>query len=343
MFSFGQVQTEDKKEWAKFYGNPLTGFSVALTDYGNPDILGYSASLMPYISFHTKNIFQKPTWYFHLGLGAAYYTKFFDSETNPTNKSVGGRFSWSFHAGIYRDIFRRKNSTWQLGIAWLHGSNDHTSLPNFGINSFNLSLRTLIFKNGLRPPNKTELVTDQIKPRKSYSLFFRVGYGLHELGGPSGPVDGPTYPILGLYTGVGKTIKRFIRIRAGIGYRYYESYYDYITNNQLSEFIDQPRWNSSNIYISAGAEMLMGHFTLDVELGTNLYKPFFKTFFDTFEDKSDFDRTLKSLLLQRLGLYYYLWDTTQNPSFNLGIGCHINANNGQADFTGFSLMTVSSF
>ena len=108
----------------------------------------------------------------------------------------------------------------------------------------------------------------------------------------------------------------------------------------MEDFIDQPKWNASNIYLAVGAEFLMGHVTLDIELGTNLYKPFFGTFFDIFEEKSDFDKKLKSLILQRMGLYYYVWDTAKHPPFNLGIGCHINANNGQADFTGLSLVVV---
>ena len=143
--SFGQYNSADSKAWAKFYWEPFTGISASITDFGNHDVFGYGVSLLPYISLHTRRL-DRPAWHVRFGMGATYYSRFFDSENNPTNKSVGGRFSWGFQWGFYRDLIVREKMRIQIGGSWLHGSNGHTRLPNFGINTLSFGVKAQFYR-----------------------------------------------------------------------------------------------------------------------------------------------------------------------------------------------------
>jgi Lipid A 3-O-deacylase (PagL) len=336
LFSFGKLHTPDKKAWADFYRRPFTGLNVFVTDFGNPDVFGYGVSVLPFITVHSRRL-DKPAWHFSVGLGLAWYSKHFDPISNPRNKSVGSAFSWAYQLGIYRDILVRERLRLQLGGGWLHGSNGHVQLPNFGINVFNAGIKSQFYLQNMdwkspAPSLKTE-------NHRTLFLMTRLGIGVHEFGGPARH-GGPKKNVYEGNIALGMMIKPFIRLRTSLGYRYYEHFNDYIIDQQLSEYLSQPKLNASNIYASIGAEFLLGHFAIDAEWGVNIYKPFFGTFYDTFEDRGQRDKILKSLFLQHVGLIYYVWDTTQAHPFNLGFGVHINANFGQADFTGASLFYV---
>ena len=83
----------------------------------------------------------------------------------------------------------------------------------------------------------------------------------------------------------------------------------------------------------------MGHFSIDVELGANVYKPFYKQYEkdfpagNRFNGYEKFKRNFKRTISTRLGLNLYLFNTNKLPKHNFFIGPHIKANFGQADFT----------
>ncbi len=101
----------------------------------------------------------------------------------------------------------------------------------------------------------------------------------------------------------------------------------------MTSLNDNPNWNASNISFFLGNEFLMGHASIDAELGINLHKPFYKTF----NPKGDVALTLQKLLLTRIGMNLYLINTHKMPKHNLFIGTHIKANNVKADYTEFTL------
>ena len=336
-FNFGNYNNSPKNPWASFYKRPFTGTSIAISDFGNRSVFGYGISILPYVIFHTPKL-DRPAWHFKFGLGASFYTKTFDQNTNPENESVSSPYTWAFKLFIYRDVLVRPRMRLKIGTGWLHGSNGHTELPNFGINSAMLSIAAQFYKQpvdwGFASAKNEELT---ITKKKEYFFLFRTGLGVHELGGPSGPVGGPKKFIHVYSASAGKIVKDFIKLRVGLVYRYYDHFHDFIVENALSEFNDQPTWNASNINLFFGSEFLMGHFSLDAELGFNLFKPFYQEQYRRFEKQSDVERILKTILSQRLGLNYYFINTNKKPIHNFNIGFHINANFGQADFTELSL------
>ena len=51
VLSFGKYQDQNLDEWAYRLKHPRTGISFAITDYGNPEYIGYSASVIPFMEF----------------------------------------------------------------------------------------------------------------------------------------------------------------------------------------------------------------------------------------------------------------------------------------------------
>ena len=155
----------------------------------------------------------------------------------------------------------------------------------------------------------------------------------------------------------GKVINSTFRLGVGLFYRVYEHYYDYIKNEEyLVEelypfFKENPVLYSSNIGVMVEGELLLGHVGVEAGIGINIFKPAYKidwhlndgyTFIQDGEIISrpgelDVYYEFKRAIPARLGLKYYVRSTNKNPTHNVYVGAHINANLGQADFTEISI------
>ena len=78
---------------------------------------------------------------------------------------------------------------------------------------------------------------------------------------------------------------------------------------------------------------------MDVELGINLYKPFYWKF----NSSNQIATTSMKLIATRLGLNLYLLNTNKLPPHNIFIGANLNANLAKADFTEVSLGYTYNF
>ncbi len=340
--SVGQQVFKSNKAWAVFFNYPEIGVTLAKTNFGNALVLGNAYTVMPYISINLSPRL-KHSFYIKTGLGASYFTKFFNRYDNPDNKSIGSSFTWSFQLMINHTLFLTRHFSLNLGAGYFHYSNGHTQLPNLGLNSVLVSLSAKFYPRPLRD----EYFLDYDKPvlEKTKQLFIsaRSGIGFNELGGPGSDFERIKKIIYTVSIGGGIIFKRVIKVRVGLTYNYYSHYYNYITTYQLRNFVEKPVVNSSNVYVYAGCEFLIGHVGLDSEIGVNLYKPFYKEQSRLFEDDNQFKYWLKKIFVTRLGLKLYALNTSNNPKNNLFLGVHINANFLQADFSGLSLGFVHRF
>ena len=116
---------------------PKTGFSLGITDFGNRDSLGIAISAMPFIEFKA---FGSEKWSVLTGMGASYFTKKFNEDTNPQNQAVTTDITWAFRMYLYYQFLSTKDLDWRLGLGYSHHSNGHTRLLNQGYNSFLVSL-----------------------------------------------------------------------------------------------------------------------------------------------------------------------------------------------------------
>ncbi|MBL4667889.1 MAG: acyloxyacyl hydrolase [Flavobacteriales bacterium] len=339
--SIGSFKNDTNSLWAKYFNYPQTGLTVFYSNIGNNKIFGHQFSSLLFISYNLFNKNVKP-YYLKLGIGASYFTTYYDSIKNPRNIDVGSKYMWAFQAFLYKTFLEKEGFNLRAGIGFSHASNGHTQLPNLGINSGLISLSTQFYN---KKTTNYQLTKNKhsVNQKKVYSVSLRRGLGFHEYGDEDGPVGGSKRKVHSTSLALGKVYKQHLKLNIGITYRYYEQYYDQIIKNNYSEYIDNPKKSASNVVIYLGAEFLMSHFSIDFQLGVNVYKPFYKQFekdfpagnrFHGYEKfKSNFKRAFSS----RLGLNLYLINTNKFPKHNIFIGTHIKANAGQADFTEVTL------
>ncbi len=338
--NIGTLKNDTSSSWTKYYNYPETGVTLFYSNIGNNDIFGNQYSVLAFISF---NVFNRPIkpYYFKLGIGASYFDTYFDSITNPRNIDVGSSFTWAFQAFLYKTILEKKGMNLRAGIGFSHASNGHTQLPNLGINSGLFSLSAQFYNKEIDNYQLIKAKT-KLNTHKNYSLSLRGGLGFHEYGDKDGPVGKGKKNVYSTSFSIGKTYNNHLKIVIGGTYRYYEQYYDQIIKNNYEDFIENPKKSSSNIVLFIGSEFLMGHFSIDVELGANVYKPFYKQFEkdfpagNRFNGYEKFKANFKRALSTRLGLNLFLFNTNKLPKHNFFIGPHIKANAGQADFTELS-------
>ncbi len=323
------------------YNFPQYGMNFLYSDLGNDSLLGREFSIAPFLVFSPfKNGLN--SFKLRLALGLSYFTRFYDPEHNRLNKAIGSGFTWSFQGGIQQRIYIGPKSGLYIGLCYLHASNGHTQLPNFGLNAAMVNF-SYQFYTGSGVLKGTRPSKWEGNKRRCTFLFFRQGNGINELGGTSGPVGGRKGYIFSSTIGGGILFRNHIGVRSGFTYRYYDLQYRFAEENDVTEYARSSGAFASNVYFFAAGEFLIGHAGLDIEGGINLYKPFYPKFFEEFEYGSHFSYICRKIFPCRIGLNWYLLDTEKNPEHNIGIGAHINANFGEADFSEFSIIYVRRF
>ena len=336
--SIGSFKKDTASSWAKYYNYPQTGVSLFYSNIGNNKIFGQELSAMSFISINVFNKTKKP-YYLKLGIGAAYFSTHYDSISNPRNADVGSAITWSFQAGAYKTILEKDGLNLKLGFIFSHASNGHTQLPNFGINSALLSVSAQFYDKSTKVYQLKHIKNKAIKSPRSFDIGVSQGLGFHEYGDKDGPVGGPKKGVHSSSIFVGKTFNKHLRWGIGGTYRYYPVYEHQIKTRKLTQYESNIRDAASNIVLFTNLELLMSHFSIDIELGVNLHKPFYKQYEEDFPTDqqiaaySSFKGKIKRVLSTRLGLNLYAFNTNKLPKHNFFIGPHIKANSGQADFT----------
>lgn len=336
--NIGSFKTDSTSNWAKYYNYPQTGVSLFYSYIGNNHVFGHQFSVMPFIGFNVFNKLSKP-YYLKVSLGAAYFTSQYDSIENRKNVNVSSPYTWAFQLGAYKTLSEKPGMNLKAGFIFSHASNGHTQLPNFGLNSALLSISAQFYNKQTEKYQLTQSKIKQERPPRSYDFGVSYGLGFHEYGDKDGPVGGAKKGVQSTSVFVGKTYNNHFRWGVGATYRFYHVYYQQIMDRNLEKYIDNPNKNSSNIVLFTNAEFLMSHFSMDIELGFNIYKPFYAQFEEDFpvakqfQGYGEFKRNFKRLLSTRLGLKLYAFNTNKLPKHNFYIGPHIKANAGQADFS----------
>jgi len=357
MLHFGTNNSNNNEEWAYRLNYPRTGFSIGVNDFGNSDEIGYSVSFIPFLEF---NVLKNKNLYLNTGLGTSVFTKKYNSINNANNKSITTNINWAFRLFFHYRIFHSKKIEWRLGFGYFHQSNGHVRLPNEGLNSlFASTTFQLNYKAETQLKVEEDFVTDVREKSQNTYISVRTGLGANVL---SKNINTPR-PVYTLAVSMGKTYNKTFKYGGGIYYRFYKQYYDHIVsegeliNEEYPHFKEKPYQCASNINVFGSLEVLLGHIALELELGYNIYKPFYVidrkvgqayTYYVRGEEfyalgDLDFTYKLKQNISSRLGLkYYFLTNENKNP-YNFFLSANINANFGQADFNEISLGMVYNF
>lgn len=343
----GQRQSGKGKVWAKYLNEPKVGLLLGFSDLGNRKSLGYAYSLLPYAEF---SLLPSKTDRFHISVafGGSFVDRVYDEESNSNNKGVSTRLNWAYRSYLYYDFFKGKKAVWRAGLGYLHHSNGHTRKPNRGYNSFLFGVAGK-FSKGVSSRFLAD--DDGYTPTKKEEWFYtgRLGIGQNSFS----DIFNSKKEVFTTALSAGKIINKTFKFGVGLYYHFYEHYYDYIINeetlikSQEPRFATHPIVNASNLGVFGSAELLIGHVGMEFNLGFNLFKPFYKidwqlnkgyTTFRNGEEniilgELDMYYQFKRYVFSRMGLKYYLLNTTHSPRHNIFIGAFINANLGQADFS----------
>ncbi len=359
--SFGWHHANNTQEWASYLKTSKAGISIGYTDLGNKSQLGEIFTIQPFLEF---NAFKNKNINLHVGSGVSYITKKYHPITNEFNKAVSTDLTWSFRMFMYYNLIKDNQVNWRIGTGYTHHSNGHARLPNQGYNSFLISLGAEINTSNNSFKNSTPVKI----PKKTISNYFsiRSGYGQNVLSIAFNDKKS-VYTISGEY---GKVYNNTFKLGFGAYFRFYQTYYNYISNNEslvqngreFSDLKSNAFINALNIGISANSELLLNHIGIDLQVGINIFKPAYKIDWRLNQGWGDVPRVIpesggrfrlgdieesyykiKRTISARFGLKYYIVGTTKKPVNNLYIGTFINSNLGQADFTELAIGYIKIF
>ncbi|MGJ8667613.1 MAG: acyloxyacyl hydrolase [Patiriisocius sp.] len=359
LVTIGRNHQNNPQEWAQRLKGVRTGIGFGISDFGNLDSLGIALTVIPQIQF---NAFGSERFSVTTGMGASYFTKNYDSITNPNNRAVTTDYTWAFRLFLNYNFLKTQSLDWNIGAGYSHHSNGHTKLDNQGYNSFLVSLSAAI-NNPFKISEENVTLPKKTFERSHYSYFsLRGGLGWNVLA----LAFNDNREVYSLSAEYGKVYNNTWKVGLGLNYRFYEHYYDYIEGNEslvqdgreFEDYKEHPVWNSSAISLALNGEVLLNHVGIAFQVGYNFHKPAYKIDWRINEGWDNTPREipeswmlgefgtkfkLKHRISSRLGAKYYFIGTEKRPLHNIFIGAHLNANLGQADFSEVGFGYVYSF
>ena len=325
-------QTTGRQYWNQGMKFPQVGIIAAITQLGNPDILGQEYSLVPNLAYR---FIRSGGFELHgmVGIGFSWFNKPYDRLSNTENLFIGSRLTNKTILGLNADFALTSHLTLSSGVTYMHYSNGHYQLPNIGVNIPAIHLGARYFIRG-RPDHYLENDTvDRVS--KKLMLNLRLGLGVHEYGEATKPIGGPKYPIYNGSIYLSKRLGTIINLHLGLHLNYYTSFYDYLTFHDLHA---QDRHMKSLTMIGfGGLEFLLGHFAFTTQMGFYLYNPTYREIHPSGEESDKFKDNTKNYLSFKFGAQYYLLQTRYSTRFNPWIGLFLKSNAGQADFAEISI------
>ncbi len=318
------------EKWQNTINLSATGISALYSSIGNQEVVGNAISILPFVAI---NLNKRETFLAKFGLGASYFTNKYHPVNNPLNTAVSTNITWAFLTSIYYNIHLNNNQSLKVGVGYFHHSNGHTQLPNSGLNTALVSISTSfeLRKKFVNIPTNIDLTNNLKKFTKFYEI--RYGQGIQKFIDHESRVKA----INSLEFKGGVFYKDILKFSTGFTYSFYHHYYDFIKDNNVESYIENPILNASNVYIAIGVEALFGNIGIDWEGGLNVYKPFYKEHYKLQGEELNHIYKLKNLFLGKLGLKLYAINTLKRPKNNLYLGTHIKSNLSQADYTGLSI------
>jgi hypothetical protein len=203
-------QTTGRKPWQQVHNYPRWGIQFMFYNLGNPNIYGNALFITPHLDlFLLKR--PKHEIYVKIGTGIAFFTKYYNSETNPNNILVSLPVSASgFFSLSYRYILTEK---WSMLLAFNfnHASNGSMHQPNLGINIPALGVGAHYTLN----PERMKFIKTEL-PEYKKSLNFNANLSFSSKQSPSEPLNDVSYMAYTLTTYFSKRFTRKSILVAGM-------------------------------------------------------------------------------------------------------------------------------
>jgi hypothetical protein len=122
-----------EKTWKHCYCYPRAGFSLSYFNFKQPEVLGHSIILYPFIEPYIRP-HRRFSISFRFGIGPALLTKVYDADSNPDNLFFSNHLSFiaMLNAGLNYRLSKRL--TGRAAFNYNHISNGGITQPNLGMN-----------------------------------------------------------------------------------------------------------------------------------------------------------------------------------------------------------------
>jgi hypothetical protein len=253
--------------WRYCYCYPRTGFGLFYVNFDNPEILGYSVALYPFIEPYIRAE-KKLSFSFRFGIGPAYVSKYYDPETNPDNFFFSSHLSFIVQLSLATHYRINEHFTTRLGLNYNHISNGGIKEPNVGMNYPTVNL-------GLAYSLREAVFTERSKQSGKDLYNRQCWFDAYILGTAKNAEKGEDhlYPVLGAGIYYNYLFGRIIAASAGT---------EWISDFSEKESIrreyagipeaDQPDHNRAAVLL--GIDILFGRFSFLYQWGIYYYEPY---------------------------------------------------------------------
>ncbi len=293
-------QLMSEESWQYCFCYPRTGISFFYTNFANPEVLGSSFALYPFVE-PAINGEKKLHATIRFGMGPTFLNNVFDSVDNPDNKFYSSLISFIVHASFGVNYVINDRIYLRASAGFNHISNGGIKNPNLGINFPTASI-------GLEYNFNPLPYVDRTKDKSIKLIHYnqRIDFTIFATGKTA--VKGQErYPVYGICSGWSYVAGRQNALSLSAEFTVDLADRKEITKNNLmenGEFIDHKYFA-----LLAGHELILGRFNFYQQLGVYLYSPYKR----------------RDPVYQRYGLNFYLIK-------KFFIGINIKAHRQVADF-----------
>ena len=258
------------KDWFFYYNFPTVGYGFRYLDLGNPDFLGESYTVYPYLNLPLINA-QLFSFNIKMGAGLAYLTKKFDPDIyNPNFPEAyeTNNFAISSNLNLYLDlglnteikfsksrtsVISRFSLTGDIGLN--HFSNGSFSKPNTGLNMVTAGVGIKYSPYLTLVPQKSGI--SRMKRQWYYEPVLAVGMNEQHLS------DTKKYLNASLNLGAYRPLSNIYRFGVGLDLFYNQAYF---AERTLPDYY-AGETNKLRAGVSIANELMFGNFIAGIHVG----------------------------------------------------------------------------
>ncbi len=257
---FASKQTTGTQEWNSFFNFPEYGISFLTMSVGNPNYLGNSYSLIPFMKFAFLNQSSPINLNLKVGAGIGYIERIYDPKSNPENLTIGSHINAALLLQLQASYRISGHISLVAGGGITHFSNGDVILPNTGLNILTGSIGAS-YSFG----NKRELINSKMtNPSKRWKYAIAVSGGIKEIS----PIGGNKYFTSGLSFEVSRRHLNFTRFGFVWDVFYDSSDYDFLIRSSKSV---SNRIETVKTGVGAEYSFIFGKLSVNLQLSTYLF------------------------------------------------------------------------
>lgn len=155
-------QPSKKDHWSAPYGWMSYGVGWYSGFIGDPQVFGKPNALYGFANFPMSKPNKKNMFELNPAFGLTYNLNPYNSETNPNNDAIGSRMAVYFNLYFGAALRLSRSIDMTYGIDFTHFSNGRSSVPNWGLNMFGVSLGFRHYYNADQHKVNNDPFTDEL-------------------------------------------------------------------------------------------------------------------------------------------------------------------------------------